>query len=107
MSECHDLKPGEILNSSHPQWPLLEGVIYADATLAYKLSKRLVCGIKHLPLRLRLSIITDTAKAIEAGVAHDPTLVVNGQLFIEGLVDTETITAAFEHYLTTNSTEHY
>lgn len=99
METCAELAHGEILNASHPQWPLLEGVIYGDATLSLKLAKRLVCGIKHLPLRLSLKTITNTLTAIEAGVTHDPTLFINGKIFIEGLVAAETLTAAFESLL--------
>ncbi|MBD3809941.1 MAG: hypothetical protein IE884_05445 [Sulfuricurvum sp.] len=99
METCAELGYGEILNASHPQWPLLEGVIYGDATLSLKLAKRLVCGVKHLPLRLRLTTVTDTLAAIEAGVTHDPTLFINGKPFIEGLVAAETLTAVFEKYL--------
>ncbi|MBD3799282.1 hypothetical protein [Sulfuricurvum sp.] len=99
MQTCAELGHGEILNASHPQWPLIEGILYGDATLSLKLAKRLVCGVKHLPLRLKLSIITDTRSAIEAGVTHDPTLFVNGKPFIKGLVAAETLTAAFEQYL--------
>lgn len=103
METCADLAHGEILNGSHSPWPLLEGVIYGDATLSLKLSKRLVCGVKHLPLRLSLSIITDTEAAIEAGVSHDPTLFINGKPFIEGLVAAETLSAVFEKYLSKES----
>lgn len=99
METCAELDQGEILNASHSQWPLLEGVIYGDATLSLKLAKRLVCGVKHLPLRLRLTTVTNTLAAIEAGVTHDPTLFINGKPFIEGLVAAETLSAAFESLL--------
>lgn len=99
METCAELSPTEILNAAHPEWPLLEGVIYGDATLSLKLAKRLVCGIKHLPLRLRLETITDTYAAINAGVKHDPTLFINGKPLIEGLAAAEEITAVIEHYL--------
>lgn len=93
---CAELGHGEILNSSHPEWPLLEGVVYGDATLSLKFAKRLVCGVKHLPLRLNLVIITNTEAAIEAGATSDPTLFINGEPFIEGLVAAEVLTAVFE-----------
>jgi hypothetical protein len=99
METCADLYPGEILNAAHTEWPLFEACIYGDATLCTKLSKRLVCGVKHLPLRLSLKIITDTQAAVEAGAANDPTLFINGKPFIEGLAAAETLTAAFESLL--------
>ncbi len=99
METCAELGYGKVLNGSHPKWPLFEGIIYGDATLSLKLAKRLVCGIKHLPLRLSLKTITDTQAAVEAGVTHDPTLFINGKPFIEGLVAAETLTAVFEHIL--------
>lgn len=99
METCGKLGQGEILNRSHIEWPLLEGIIYGDATLSLKFAKRLVCGIKHLPLRLRLETITDTYAAINAGVKRDPTLFINGKPLIEGLAAAEEITAVIEHYL--------
>lgn len=99
MKTCTPLASGEILNASHEEWPLFEAVIYGDATLCAKLAKRLVCGIRALPLRLRLNTITDTQAAIEAGASHDPTLFINGKPFIEGLVAAEEITKVFEKYL--------
>ncbi len=99
METCADLAPGEVLNASHSEWPLFEARIYGDATLCTKLSKRLVCGVKHLPLRLSLKIITDTEAAIEAGATNDPTLFINGKLLIEGLAAAETITALIENLL--------
>jgi hypothetical protein len=99
MDVCAPLDENGILNAEHTQWPLFDGVIYGDKTLSTKLSKRLVCGVKHLPLRLKLSIITDTKKAIENGIAHDPTLLLNGIPLIEGLVSAEAMTAIFETLL--------
>ena len=99
MQACTPLASGEILNASHPDWVLIEAVIYGDPTLCAKLSKRLVCAVKHLPLRLRIDTITDTQVAIEAGVSCDPTLFINGKPFIEGLIAAEEITAIFKNYL--------
>lgn len=99
METCTPLTSGEILNASHKEWPLFEAVIYGDATLCAKLAKRLVCGVKHLPLRLSLKIIIDTQAAVEAGATNDPTLFINGKPFIEGLAAAETLTAAFESQL--------
>lgn len=103
MEVCAPLDENGIVNADHPHWHLFEGVIYGDKTLCTKLSKRLVCGVKHLPLRLKLSIITDTEKAIEEGITHDPTLLVNGEPLIEGLASAEKITAVFETLLSKES----
>ncbi|MBD3790238.1 MAG: hypothetical protein IE885_07740 [Campylobacterales bacterium] len=99
MQACTPLASGEILNASHSDWVLIEAVIYGDATLCAKLSKRLVCAVKHLPLRLRIDTITDTQVAIEAGASYDPTLFINGKPFIEGLIAAEEVTAIFKNYL--------
>lgn len=103
MEVCAPLDENGIVNANHPQWPLFEGVIYGDKTLCAKLSKRLVCGVKHLPLRLKLSIITDTEKALCNGITHDPTLLVNGKKLIEGLAAAEAITTIFETLLAKES----
>ncbi|MBD3791479.1 MAG: hypothetical protein IE918_04905 [Campylobacterales bacterium] len=78
---------------------MIEAVIYGDPTLCTKLAKRLVCGVRDLPLRLRLNTVTDTQAAIEAGATHDPSLFINGKLFIGGLVASETMTQAMQQYL--------
>ncbi len=93
---CHTMKEGEILNESHPQYPLYEGILYGDKVSTEKFSKRLSCSIKHLPIRLRFHFEYNTLKAIEKGVTKDPTLVLNGKIFLEGLVQAEDITKAFE-----------
>ncbi len=49
MSEsCHEMKAGEVLNSSSTEYPLYEVIIYGDKINCAKLSKRLSCAIKHL-----------------------------------------------------------
>jgi len=103
METCAELSHGEVLNSTHTEWPLLDGIIYGDKTLSLKLAKRLVCGVKHLPLQLRLKMISNTQIAVDIGVLQDPTLFINARPFIEGLVTAEEITALFEQYLSKES----
>jgi len=93
---CHTMQEGEILNESHSEYPLYEGVLYGDRATTAKFSKRLSCSIKHLPLRLKFHYEYDTLKAIENGVTKNPTLVLGGNIFLEGLVQAEDITKAFE-----------
>lgn len=38
-------------------------------------------------------------KAVERGITRDPTLVLDGEIFLEGLVQAEAITEAFEKRL--------
>lgn len=96
---CHEMNAGEVLNASHTEYPLHEAIIYGDRVSSAKLSKRLSCSIKHLAIRLRFSYEHDTLKAVEAGVVKNPTLVLDSQIFLEGLVQAETITQAFEEFL--------
>lgn len=96
---CHEMGAGEVLNASHPEYPLHEAVIYGDRISCAKLSKRLSCAVKHLPIRLRFSYEYDTLKALDAGIVKDPTLVLDSQIFLEGLVEAETITEVFEKLL--------
>ena len=96
---CHTMQEGEILNESHPEYPLFVGALYGDRVSTAKFSKRLSCSIKHLPLRLKFHFEYDTLKAVENGVTKDPTLVLEGKIFLEGLVQAEDITKAFEKLL--------
>ena len=96
---CHTMENGEVLNASHPEYPLFHAVLYGDKVSTAKFSKRLSCAIKHLPLRVEFTYEHDTLKAVEKGVTKDPTLVLDGKIFLEGLVQAEVITEAFKKLL--------
>ncbi len=93
---CITMKEGEILNLEYPQYPLYQAVLYGDKIATAKLSKRLSCAIKHLPLRVQFHYEYKTQKAVDVGIQKDPTLVLEGEIFLEGLVSAEEITEAFE-----------
>jgi len=95
-SVCRVMNEGEILNGDHYEYPLFEGKIYGDKITTAKFSKRLSCAIKHLPIRVKFTYEYNTAKAIEVGVGKNPTFFLNGKIFLEGLVQAEEITKAFE-----------
>lgn len=96
---CHTMDNGEILNADKTEYPLFHAVLYGDRISTAKFSKRLSCAIKHLPLRVEFRYEYDTMKAVEKGIAKDPTLVLDGEIFLEGLVQAEEITEAFEQLL--------
>ena len=96
---CHIMADGEVLNSHKLNAPLFKAVLYGDKNLTAKLSKRVSCAIKHLPLRVEFTYNYNIKDAIEAGVAKDPTLILNGEIFIEGLMQAEDITKKFEQFL--------
>lgn len=96
---CHEMKVGEVLNASYLQYPLYKAVLFGDKINCAKLSKRLSCAIKHLPIRVEFSFEYDTQKAVDKGITKDPTLLLNGNIFIEGLVQAEDITLKFEELI--------
>jgi len=96
---CHTMAEGEVLNSDQTPYPLFHAVLYGERVSTAKLSKRLSCAVKHLPLRIRFSYEYDTSKAVEKGIAKDPTLVLEGEIFLEGLIEAEVITEMFEAFL--------
>jgi len=96
---CRAMNQNEVLNRDMNNYPLYTSIIYGDKIDSTKLSKRLSCAIKHLPIRLLFLFEYDTKKAIEAGVRVSPTLVVDGTIFLEGLVQAEIITTAFKKLL--------
>ena len=102
---CHTMNHGEILNADKQEYPLFQAVLYGDKLLSAKLSKRLSCAIKRLPLRVQFTYEYSTQKAIENGVVKDPTLVLDGTIFIEGLVQAEEITQKFEQLLQQTNTK--
>jgi len=96
---CHEMAEGEVLNEHLRHMPLHTCKIYGDRVLSAKLSKRLSCAIKHLPIRLQFNYNYNTQEAIELGISKDPTLVLDGRIFIEGLIQAEDITRRFEEFL--------
>ncbi len=96
---CHEMSNGEILNKEHEEFALYDAVLYGDRVLTAKFSKRFSCAIKHLPLRVAFRYEYNTQKALEAGVTKDPTLTLNGEIFLEGLVQAEEITKKFQGVL--------
>ena len=99
LEYCYPLNEGEILHKEHKEWPLFAVTIHGSDTERVKLSKRLVCAVKHLPLRLKIHYEKDTMKSVEEGVAKDPTLTWNNHILLEGLVSAEEITKTFEELL--------
>jgi len=99
MDVCRVMNEGEILNKSNREYPLYEGKLYGDKITTAKFSKRLSCAIKHLPIRVKFTYEYDTIKAIENGIGKNPTFVLNGKIFLEGLVQAEKITKKFEELL--------
>ena len=100
---CHEMNQGEVLNAEHEEYPLFHGLLYGDRVSTAKFSKRLSCSIKHLPVRVSFDYEYDTLKAVEEGVSKDPTFFLNGKIFLEGLVQAEEITQAFETLLANNN----
>lgn len=96
---CHVMRNGEILNEEKTEYPLYEATLYGDRVLTQKLTKRLGCSIKHLPIRIKFNYEYDTLKAIEKGIRKDPTLVLNGKIFLDGLPTAEEITEKFENLI--------
>lgn len=96
---CHTMFNGEILNKEKSDYPLFYAVLYGNRISTAKFSKRLSCATKHLPIRVRFGYEYDTAKALEKGLRKDPTLLLDGEIFLEGLVEAEAITQAFENII--------
>ncbi|WP_457607166.1 hypothetical protein [Nitratifractor sp.] len=105
LEACRPLKEGETLNASHPEWPLFAVTIHGSARERIKLSKRLVCAIKHLPLRLRIAYESNAERSIERGVAKDPTLEGEGRLLAEGLLSAEELEELFRGLLKERASE--
>jgi hypothetical protein len=99
LEACHEMENGEVLNIHKENAPFFKAVLYGDKNLTAKLSKRVSCAIKQLPVRVEFTYNYDAEDAIKAGVAKDPTLILDGEIFIEGLMQAEDITKKFEELL--------
>ncbi len=92
---CHSLEKDEILNEKNSDFPLYELYVYGSKLECLKISKRIMCSVKHLPIRVKVHYIYDTQKAVEKGVAKDPSIILNGNIIIEGLISAENIEKIF------------
>ena len=96
---CQTMHTGEILNVEHTVYPLYEAVFYGNHVDTAKFSKRLSCALRRLPVRVQCAYEYDTLKALDRGITKDPTLLLNGKIFIEGLAQAEEIRKRFETLL--------
>ena len=96
---CYALNEGEILNEDHPEWPLFVLTICGSKVESLKISKRVMCTLKHLPLRLQIFYENDTVKCIEMRGGRDPSIFRNNKILFEGLIQAEEIKKIFEKLL--------
>lgn len=96
---CFELKNGEILNATHLEYPLFDITIHGGKLECAKLSKRVVCALRQLPLRLSIKYEHNTQISADMGVRFDPTLTLGGSIFIEGLISAEEISVKFQNLL--------
>ena len=96
---CYALSEGEILNEDHPQWPLFKILICGSKIENLKISKRIMCTLKYLPLRLQVFYEHDTLKCLELGGGSDPSVFLGNKLLFEGLIQAEEIKKIFEKLL--------
>jgi len=93
---CYALSEGEILNEGHNEWPLFKLLICGSKIESLKISKRIMCTLKHLPLRLQVFYEHDTLKCLELGGGADPSVFLDNKLLFEGLIQAEEIKTIFE-----------
>ena len=96
---CYALNEGEILNEDHPEWTLFVLTICGSKVETLKMSKRVMCTLKHLPLRLQVFYENNAEKCIEMGGGGDPSVFLDGKLLFEGLIQAEEIKEIFEKLL--------
>ncbi len=53
---CYALNEGEILNESHHEWPLFVLTICGSKVETLKISKRVMCTLKHMRERFILCV---------------------------------------------------
>ncbi|GEM_PF-6115280 len=90
-SVCGPLTENEIINAEDDALPLLEVTLYGDALELEKLGRRLKCGSRQLPARLKIHKISDLMKIVEAGIGKTPAMTLNGKILFEGYRQTEEI----------------
>ena len=96
---CYALREAEILNEDHNEWPLFKLLICGSKIECLKISKRIMCTLKHLPLRLQVFYEHNTLTCLELGGGADPSVFLNNKLLFEGLIQAEDIKTIFEKLL--------
>jgi len=96
---CYALNEGEILNEGHNEWPLFSLLICGSKIETLKISKRIMCTLKHMPLRLQVFYEHDTLKCLNLGGGSDPSVFLDNKLLFEGLIQAEDIKTIFEKLL--------
>ena len=96
---CYALNEGEILNEGHKNWPLFILTICGSKIETLKMSKRIMCTLKHMPLRLQVFYEHKTEKCLELGGGKDPSVFLGRKLLFEGLIQAEEIKEIFEKLL--------
>ena len=96
---CYALNEGEILNEGHNEWPLFKLLICGSKIETLKISKRIMCTLKHMPLRLQVFYEHDTQICLQKGGGGDPSVFLGNKLLFEGLIQAEDIKAIFEKLL--------
>jgi len=96
---CYALNEGEILNEGHNEWPLFKLLICGSKIETLKISKRIMCTLKHMPLRLQVFYSHDTLKCLNLGGGSDPSVFLDNELLFEGLIQAEDIKTIFEKLL--------
>ena len=93
---CYALREAEILNEGHNEWPLFKLLICGSKIECLKISKRIMCTLKHLPLRLQVFYEHNTLTCLELGGGADPSVFLDNKLLFEGLIQAEEIKTIFE-----------
>lgn len=102
---CGPVQAGEILNAEHADWPLLEITLYGNRTEVAKLGKRLKCGLRSVPARLKVHKELDPLIAAEKGLATLPAIMVGDAVISEGWIQTEELAEKLSHWIHANTTE--
>jgi len=69
--------------------PIVKGTLYGTKHEVAKLKKRILCASRSLGISWQFTEETDLLKAADAGATNLPSLVVNDNLLIQGLLTTE------------------
>ena len=99
FESCYTLGEGEVLHEKNSKYPLFEITIYGSRLETIKISKRITCSVKHLPIRVKIHYELDTLIAIEDGIRKDPSVKLEDKFIIEGLIPAEEIEAIFKKLL--------
>lgn len=94
------------INTLANDTPVVKATLYGSKNDVAKLKKRILCASRNLGFAWKFTLETDLLKAVDVGITQLPSLGINGQILVQGLLPTEQIETLLKTYSSLMSIEY-